>query len=307
MKRTPLALMLIAALTLAACAGAAATREAAPMPYISGEVSSDTAAPGYAEAPAATAAPALAPGQPDGQQGTRRLVIKNANLSIVVDNPAAAVEAITKMAEGMGGFVVSLNTYQTTYGADSTPAQQANMTVRVPAAQLNEALSQIEALAVEVNSKNIVGQDVTAEYTDLQSRLSNLEAAEKQLQSIMAEATKTEDVLAVYNQLVYTREQIEVIKGQMKYYEDSAALSAITLDIIPNIATKPIDIGGWHPEGTAKLAIEDLVRGLQTFTDALIYFGIACLPFLLVIGLPLFFIGRALWRRRKKNAAPKAD
>ena len=85
------------------------------------------------------------------------------------------------------------------------------------------------------------------------------------------------------------------------------ALSAITLDIIPNIATKPIEIGGWHPEGTAKQAIEDLVRGLQTFTDGLIYFSIACLPFLLVIGLPLFFIGRALWRRRKKNAAPKAE
>ncbi|MBI5293681.1 MAG: DUF4349 domain-containing protein [Chloroflexi bacterium] len=307
MKRTPLALVLIAALTLAACAGAAATREAAPMPYISGEVSSDNAAPGYAEAPAATAAPALAPGQSDGQQAGLRLVIKNANLSIVVDSPAAAVEAITQMAEGMGGFVVSLNTYQTTYGPDSTPAEQANMTVRVPAARLNDALSQIKALAVEVKSKSIVGQDVTAEYTDLQSRLANLEAAEKQLQSIMAEATKTEDVLAVYNQLVYTREQIEVIKGQMKYYEDSAALSAITLDIIPNIVTKPIEIGGWHPEGTAKQAIEDLVRGLQTFTDGLIYFGIACLPFLLVIGLPLFFIGRALWRRRKKNAAPKAD
>ncbi len=306
MKRIPLAIILIAALTLAACS-AASPREAVPMPYNPGDVSSGIAAPGYAEAPAATAAPALAPGQSDGQQAGLRLVIKNANLSIVVDNPAAAVEAITKMAEGMGGFVVSLNTYQTTYGPDSTPAQQANMTVRVPAARLNDALSQIKALAVEVKSESMSGQDVTADYTDLQSRLTNLEAAEKQLQSIMAEATKTEDVLAVYNQLVYTREQIEVIKGQMKYYEDSAALSAITLDIIPNIATKPIDIGGWHPEGTARQAIESLVRGLQTLTDGLIYFSIACLPFLLVIGLPLFFIGRALWRRRKKKAAPKAD
>src|SRR3972149_2464907 len=133
------------------------------------------------------------------------------------------------------------------------------MTIRVPSAKLNDALKQIKEMSVEVTSESISGQDVTSEYVDLKSRLRNLEAAEKQLQSIMAEATKTEDVLAVYNQLVYTREQIEVIKGQMKYYEASAALSAITLDIIPNIVTKPIEIGGWHPEGTAKQAIEDLV------------------------------------------------
>ncbi len=306
MKRTPLTLILIAALTLAAC-GAASPRASVQPPSGEGQVSSGGAYPGVAEAPAATSAPALAPGQSDGQQAGQRLVIKNANLSIVVDSPAAAVEAITKMAEGMGGFVVSLNTYETTYGPDSTPAQQANMTVRVPAAQLNDALSQIKAQAVEVKSETISGQDVTSEYTDLQSRLANLEAAEKQLQSIMAEATKTEDVLAVYNQLVSTREQIEVIKGQMKYYEESAALSAITLDIIPNIATKPIEIGGWHPEGTAKQAIESLVRNLQGLTDGLIYFSIACLPFLLIIGLPLFFIGRAVWRRRKKKAAAKTD
>ncbi|MBI5829312.1 MAG: DUF4349 domain-containing protein, partial [Chloroflexi bacterium] len=298
MKRTPLALVLIAALTLAACAGAAATREAAPMPYISGEVSSDNAAPGYAEAPAATAAPALAPGQSDGQQAGLRLVIKNANLSIVVDSPAAAVEAITQMAEGMGGFVVSLNTYQTTYGADSTPAQQANMTVRVPAARLNDALSQIKALAVEVKSKSIVGQDVTAEYTDLQSRLANLEAAEKQLQSIMAEATKTEDVLAVYNQLVYTREQIEVIKGQMKYYEEAAALSSINIELTPNIVTQPIEIGGWHPDGTAKQAIEVLVRIAQSLVDLAITFSIICGPFVVVLGLPALFGWRWWWNRR---------
>jgi hypothetical protein len=235
-----------------------------------------------------------------------RMVIKNATLSLVVDDPAAAVDAVTQMAEGMGGFVVALNTYQTYYGPESTLAEQANMTIRVPSDKLSEALRQLKGMAVEVKNETVSGQDVTSEYTDLQSRLKNLEAAERQLQSIMEEATKTEDVLAVYNQLVYTREQIEVIRGQMKYYEQSAAMSAITLDLIPNVVTQPIEVGGWHPEGAVKEAIEDTVRFLQNFTDGLIYFAIARLPFLIVFGIPALLVGRWLWKRAQKSAPKPA-
>jgi Domain of unknown function (DUF4349) len=234
---------------------------------------------------------------------TDRLVIKNATLSVVVNDAAATVERITQLAEGMGGFVVSLNTYKSAFGPNAEMAEQASMTIRVPSEKLTEALKQIKGMAVEVNNEAISGQDVTSEYTDLKSRLTNLESAERQLQSIMEEATKTEDVLTVYNQLVYTREQIEVIKGQMKYYEESAAMSAITLDIIPNVAVQPIEVGGWQPEGVAKKAIEDTIRFLQTATDGLIYFAIARLPFLLIIGIPGLIIGRWAWKRAAKSTA----
>ncbi len=236
------------------------------------------------------------------QAGDGRLVIKNANLSLIVDNPAATVDAVTRLAEGMGGFVVSQNVSEATYGPNGEAAQQANMTIRVPNEKLNEALAQLKSMAVEVKSQSMSGQDVTSEYTDLKSRLTNLEAAERQLQSIMEEATKTEDVMAVFQQLVYTREQIEVIKGQMKYYEQSAALSAITLSLIPNIATQPIEVAGWRPEGAAKKAIEDTIRLLQNTADALIYFSIARLPFILIFGVPALFLIRFAWKRMKKNA-----
>ncbi|MEK7278334.1 MAG: DUF4349 domain-containing protein [Chloroflexota bacterium] len=302
MKRNLIALIVIAALTITACAAAAQ-----PQVYTEPSYDASTGLAGGAYAPEAPAAeaPSVAAAPVEGDvslaPGAERLVIKNANLSIVVDDTAVTVDKITQMAEGLGGFVVTLNTYQTTYGADYALAQHATMTIRVPSAKLNDALKQIKDLSVDVTSESISGQDVTSEYVDLKSRLTNLEAAEKQLQSIMAEATKTEDVLAVYNQLVYTREQIEVIKGQIKYYEEAAALSAISVDITPNVATQPISIGGWHPEGTAKDALETLVRALQDLADGLIYFGIVCLPFLLIAGVPLFFFGRWLWKRRKKN------
>ncbi len=291
MKTKMLILAAICTLALAAC-GAAAT--AVPPEY------------GYVEAPAATAAPAFAEEQDASTAGlalANRLVIKNANLSIIVDDTAASVEAISRMAEGMGGFVVSLNTFQTTYGPDAQPAQQASLTIRVPSEKLTDALSQIKGMAVEVQSESVSGQDVTSEYVDLKSRLANLEAAEKQLQSIMEEATKTQDVLDVYNQLVYTREQIEVIKGQMKYYEEAAALSSISLELIPNIATQPLEIAGWHPEGTAKQSIELLIRIAQSIADLLISFTIVCGPFIVVLGVPALFGWRWLRSRRKTAEA----
>jgi CRISPR/Cas system-associated endonuclease Cas3-HD len=130
----------------------------------------------------------------------------------------------------------------------------------VPSAQLNQVLSQIKAMAIEVQREYISGQDVTAEYVDLQSRLKNLEAKEAQLQAIMERATDTEDVLKVYDELSRTREDIEVIKGQMKYYEQAAAMSAISLDLLPNAASRPVEVGGWHPEVVARNSLERVMN-----------------------------------------------
>ncbi len=294
MKTKLFTLAVICILTLAACGGAAATPE-------------PSFAPAATAAPAAAEAPGLAGGDGTTNVAPERLVIKNASLSIVVDDPTAAVRSITSLAEGTGGFVVSTNTFRITTGPDARSVQQANIAIRVPSEQFNSVLEQIRAMAVEVQNENISGQDVTADYVDLQSRLKNLEAAEAQLQSIMEEATKTEDVLAVYNQLVSTREQIEVIKGQMKYYEQAAALSSINIDITPSVVAQPIQIGGWHPEGTAKQSIEFLVRIVQSLIDLLITFSIICGPFVIVLGIPALFGWRWWWNRRQKAKALEAQ
>ena len=149
-----------------------------------------------------------------------RLVIKNATLSIAVNDPLKSMDTISRMAETMGGFVVSADMSQQ-YLSNGIKVPQVSMTIRVPAERLAEALATIKAETDQpIISENNSSQDVTADYTDLNSRLTNLQAAEKQLQEIMASANKTEDVLSVYSQLVSVREQIELIKGQMKYYEE---------------------------------------------------------------------------------------
>ena len=284
------------------CGGNAIQESIAPAPPVGGFAAPE-AQGGAADAARATTLCAQSRGNTTASTAPQaeRLVIKNATLSIVVDDATATVNNITKMAEEMGGFVVSLNTSQT-LASSNKKVQSAKMVVRVPAEKLNDALAQIKKTSVEVVSENISGQDVTSEYTDLKSQLTNLERAEKQMQTFLDQTKNTDETLKVYNQLVSTRQQIETVKGRMKYYEQSAALSAITLTITPNALNTPIQVAGWRPEGTVKESIETLIKILQNLADFLIRFGIVCMPFLIVLGVPTFFFGRWAWRKWVKKA-----
>ena len=237
----------------------------------------------------------------EGLEG--RLVIKNASLSIVVEDPSATMDAISQMADEMGGFVVSSNLYQTRTDR-GLEIPEANITIRVPAERLDQALHVIKSGAGDILSETVTGEDVTQEYTDLSSRLRNLENTEEQLTEIMKDANQTEEVLNVYNQLVEVREEIEIIKGQMQYYQQAAALSAISVSIQANEAVQPLQIGGWQPVGVAKRAIQALINTLEFFGDALIWLLIYIVPVVLILYFPIRWIWKGLKRlfsRRKKN------
>jgi hypothetical protein len=244
--------------------------------------------------------------QPQDQGTGDRLVIQNADLSIVVADPKQEMDAIARLAEQMGGFVVSSNLYQTST-REGEPNPEGDITIRVPAAKLDQVLTQIKADATDVQSENRSGQDVTKEYVDLNSRLKNLEAAEAQLTKIMENAQKTQDVLDVFDQLTNYREQIEVVKGQIQYYEESAALSVVSVHLVAEKSIQPIEIGGWKPQGVARDAIQSLIYYLQGFVDFLIRFVLYFLPVLITIALPLYliFLGlRFVFRKLRQVKAP---
>jgi hypothetical protein len=312
MKR-PLFFLMLATVMLVAACGARATQAPAPMPL-------GTAAPRVAGG-AVGVAPAMPEalsasndmaktGAAEQAASTERLVIKTSDLSIVVKDVNARVKAIQNMATAMGGFVVSAHVYQTTT-RDGTQVPQAQVVIRVPQEKLQTAIDQIKSDTVEVQNESLSGQDVTDQYVDLQSRLKAKQAAEAKLLEIMNNATKTEDVLAVYTQLQQVESDIEVLKGQIKYTEQAAALSAISVSIAAEATIKPIEVGGWKPQGVARDALQTLIYYLQDFVDFLIRFVLLFLPVLITIFVPLFLVFlllRWLWRkvRRPKAMEPAA-
>ena len=262
------------------------------------------------EAPAAVEAPALDSFAYDQSQEAsnraaqvqERLVIQNADLAIVVKDPKARMQEISDLAKEFGGFVVSSNLYQS-FTALGKEVPEASIVIRVPSERLDEALARIKEGAVDIDYENRSGQDVTSQFVDLQSQLKAKEAAEKKLLEIMDQATRAEDVLAIYLQVQIVQTEIEQLKGQIKYLEESADLSAISVRLIAEEGTQAIEVGPWKPEGAAKDAIQDLIFFFQNFVDFLIRFVLYNLPALILIGIPLYLVflaGRALFRRSRK-------
>jgi hypothetical protein len=261
---------------------------------------------GYEAAPAATAAPAAPAPAAGGANDSsvpqqQRLIIRTADMSIVVSNTQEQLNVITALAAQYGGFVVQSGTSK--IGNDL----QGQITIRVDAKNFDVALGDIRKLAVSVQSENIRGEDVTAEFVDLDAQLKNLQAAEAQLTKIMESATKTEDVLSVFQQLTEMRGQIDQIKGRMKYLSQSAALSTINVNLIPDALTQPVEVGGWRIEGVVKNAVEALIGTLQGLASIAVWLVIVVLPALIVMALPVLLVVWLIRRaRRNRKPAPPA-
>jgi hypothetical protein len=156
---------------------------------------------------------------------TERMVIRTANMALVVDDVTSSLNEITNLANSSGGYIVSSDI------KENQNRLYANISFRVDSKKFSETLQALRNLAVDVRSESTSGQDVTEEYVDLDSQLHNLEASEAQLLVLMNKAGTVEEILKVQQQLTSTRGQIEQIKGRMQYLQQSTALSSIYVSL----------------------------------------------------------------------------
>ena len=122
----------------------------------------------------------------------------------------------------------------------------------------------------------------------------------------MSQAEKDADVLAIYMEIQNIQTEIEVLQGQINYYEDSARLSSISIRLIAEEKAQPIEISPWLPSKTWNESIERLGDFAKGFADLLIQIVAFALPALILVAIPLalvFFGGRALFHRFAKSAS----
>jgi predicted RNA-binding protein len=234
----------------------------------------------------------------------QRMIIRTAELSIVVEDTQTALQQVRGIAVGLDGYVS---------GADVWRADEklrGNVTIRVPAESFDRAMDQIKGLAVEVERESVSAQDVTEEYTDLSARLRNLEATEEELLALLTEVReetrRAEDVLSVHRELTNIRGQVEQIQGRMQYLERLTALATISVELIPEEVEKPIVEEGWQPLRTLRDASRSLVSAGQFLVDAAIWLVVFVLPVLLVLILPVAILV-FVWRRRRRRRAAEQE
>jgi hypothetical protein len=227
-----------------------------------------------------------------------RKIIRNAELNLEADDPEDAQRRITSIAESKGGFVVE--SQQSSSDIQATTRDIVQMSVRVPSEKFSEALDEIRKTASRVVIETIKGQDVTEEFIDIEAQLKAKKALEEQFMSIMKRANTVEDALSVQGQLAEVRGEIERIEGRKRFLENQSSLSTI------KIRLQTAKVFAAASEGFGDRLADAFASGFDvamSFILGLVTFVIAVLPFVVLVGLPLFAIIRYVVRRQ---SSPKS-
>jgi len=229
-----------------------------------------------------------------------RMIVRTAEMRITVADTGKAVDSVTKAVESMGGFVSDSNVWR------EGELLRATVKLRVPADKLTTTLASIRGLAKRVDHETIASEDVSQEFVDLDSQVRNLEATEAELLELLVVARKNSrkasEVLEVHEQLMSIRGQIEQARGRMRYLSQVAAMSSVTLHVIPDAIAQPVVEAGWEPLIIARNAVRALVSALQVIGTAAIWLVLYLLPILAIVGFFLFLLWRLVRRSRPREA-----
>ena len=172
----------------------------------------------------------------------------------------------------------------------------ATVEYRVPVARWDDALAAIRALGTRVISEQTNSTDATAQVIDLDARISNLQATQSALQSIMARASAIPDVLAVEQQLSSTEGQIEELSAQQALLKNQAAMSTLTVSFSTPAETDTTQAAqGWDLGAQIDQAVATLVHIGQGLVTIVVWAVIVGLP--IVIGLVLLWVVWLIVRR----------
>ena len=335
--------VVILMLVLAACGGGAATPMVEELPATEAPATEAPAEfyasePPMAEAPAAKnegvvqdsavagQAPLALPtaaayeiSNPSGDltviERSNRMIVKNADVRLTVKDTDVAIDRATQIIGDAGGYIVSSRVwYQDYYGNN---LKYAAITIGVPVDEFEKVLSRLRGLAIKVVDETAAGDDVTDQYVDLQSQLTNLEATRARIQEFLQDAKTVDEALRINQELSNIEAQIEQIKGRMNYLNDRSAFSTITLNLEPEFpvltptptptahpTATPIP---WNPGQTFGEARNTVTVAYQGIANFLIWLGVVILPIILPPALILWAIWKWLTRKTVKPAVAKSE
>ncbi|MGH3442900.1 MAG: DUF4349 domain-containing protein [Nitriliruptorales bacterium] len=241
-----------------------------------------------------------------------RKVIRDADISIVVEDTDRAFTQIRQLANRSGGYIASADLQQLHEREGDEPQLFGTVVLRVPSSGLDDVLGELERLAVKVTSKSLSSDDVTDEYVDLEARLTNLRALESELQELLAEVRQAgdpdpDDLFVVFERIRQVRDEIERIQGRLRMLDELVDLSTVTVRLAPSSDPQVLTTarGPWEPGQIVAEAASALVAAVQGVANVAIWLGIFVLPVLAMLAFPAVaaLLGYRWWRRKGEATA----
>lgn len=163
-----------------------------------------------------------------------RKVIKNASVSLTVENVTQSIKLIYQAVEKHEGLVVN-QTVNTNENTMST--KNASLTIWVPAEKLTAFVEDINSFG-KVTGSTIQSQDITDTYVDTEARMTALKTQEKRMLQLLANDNNDLDqILRLENELARLRAEIESLEGRVRQWDRQVAYSSINISL-----TQPVVI-----------------------------------------------------------------
>jgi len=195
-------------------------------------------------------------GVPGGVAADRKIV-KTAQLSLVAADPAKAAEAARAVAEQFGGYAVSLR-------VGTQESGRAQLTIRVPAAQFEEARAALHKLGSRTEDEQIQAEDVTHQYVDTEATLKSYRAEQEQYLQILRRAGSVKDVLAVTEKLADVRERIERTEAEFRSLSQQVAMASFTISLRSETEAQTFGLH-WRPLYQIKVAFREGMESLAEY------------------------------------------
>ena len=226
-------------------------------------------------------------------------IVKTGEITLEVEQVGEALGRVRALAVELGGYVGGSQA--------GTLDDRASLTIRIPAAAFDEAIARLHEMDADVLAEATREQDVTGQVVDLEARIDNLRASETSYRELVARAERVEDILAVQSRLDDVRGQIEQLTAQLDAIEGQAALSTLTITLVPEAAPIVEQTEAWDPGAQLDRALASLMGIGQGMLDGLIWFAVVWLPILLVLSFIVLIALRGVLEVRRRLPVARQD
>ena len=225
------------------------------------------------------------------------MIVRTAGVTLTTRDFDQARAGLDDILRRHRGYVGQLNV-NTPVGVGRT----LTATLRVPADQLDATLAELRKLGrVEAESQS--GQEVTAQYVDLEARLSNGRNTERRLTDVLQQRTgKLADVLAVETELSRVRGEIESMESQRKTLANQVDFATLNATVNEDYKAQLQVV----PPSTSTQFRNAAVDGYRSMVDGIVGVAVSLFsygPSLLFWCALLFFPVRFFWRKLRRVIA----
>ena len=227
------------------------------------------------------------------------------DMSVESENLETLLTNLDKQIAALGGYVEGQNIYNGS-AYSSRRYRSANLTVRIPAADVGKFTAEVSGLANVVRTnKNL--EDITLSYTATASRITALETEEARLLEFMAKAENMSDLLEIEARLTDVRYELERYSSQLRLYDNQVDYATIYLNIEEVQEYTPVEEKTFLEKITG--GFKSSLKSLGEDLEELVIWIIVSSPYLLVyavIGIGIFFAGKKLRKNRKEKKQKKS-